>query len=78
MEMILRELLGLTNLLGAQTLYIYETMEVDIIRKNNGLIFRTFQIVTPRLKNLNYSQKLTVVGLISSLCKKHFPKKKGY
>ena len=45
---------------------------------HENLMFATFQIVTPRLEGLNDSQKLTVVGFIPSLCKRHFLRKEGY
>ena len=76
--MVLRELLGQADLSEAQTLCIHETMEVIVVRKDKNLILAIFQIVTPRLKDLDDSQKFTVVGLISSLCRNHFSRKEGY
>ena len=77
-EMVLRELLGPADLSGAQALCIHETTEVIVVCKDENLMFATFQIVTPRLEDLDNSQKFTVVGLIQSLCRDHFPRKKGY
>ena len=49
-----------------------------MVCKDENFMLVTFQIVTPRLEGLDNSQKLTVVGLISSLGKNHFPRKEGY
>ena len=49
-----------------------------MVCKNENLMLAAFQIVTPRLEGFDNSQKLTVVGLISSLGMNHFPRKKGY
>ena len=78
LEMILKEFLSPENLFGAQTLYIYETIKVIVVRKDKNLMLATFQIVTPRLESLNNSQKLAVIGLIPSLCRNFFPRKEGY
>ena len=76
--MVSRELLGPTDLSGAQAFCIHETTDVIVIHKDENLMLTTFQIVVPRLKDLDNSQKLTVVGLIPSLYRNHFPKKEGY
>ena len=73
--MVLRELLGPADLPRAQTLCIYETTEVIVVYKDENLMFAVFQIMTLRLKDLDDSQKLAVVDLIPSLCRKYFPKK---
>ena len=78
LKIVSKELLGSADLSGAQTLCIHETTEVIMIRKDENLMLATFQIVTPRLKGLDNSQKLAVMGLIPSLCRNHFPGKKGY
>ena len=78
LEMISRELLGPADLFGAQTLCIHETTEVVVIRKDKNLMLAIFQLVPPGLKSLDDSQKLTVVGFISSLGRNHFPGKKDY
>ena len=77
-EVVLRELLGLADLSGAQALCIYETTEVIVVRKNKNLMLAAFQVVTPGLESLDDSQKLAVVGLIAYLCWNHFPRKKRY
>ena len=76
--MISRELLGLANLFETQTLCIYKTTEVIVVRKDKNLILATFQIVTPHLESLNNSQKLAVVSLIQSLCRNYFSRKESY
>ena len=76
--MITRKLLGPTDLSGAQAFRIYETTEIIVVLKDENLMLATFQKVAPRLESLNNSQKLTVVGLISSLCRNHFLRKESY
>ena len=76
--MILRELLGLTDLPGAQTLCIYKTTEVIMVRKDKNLMFAAFEIVTPRHESFNDTQKLTVVGLVLYFRYNHFFQKEGY
>ena len=49
-----------------------------MVRKDKNLMLATFQIVTPRLEIFDNSQKLTVVGLISSLGRNHFLRKEDY
>ena len=77
-KIILRELLGPADLFGAQTLHIRKTTEVIMVHKDENLMLAVFQIMTPRLKGFDNSQKLIVVGFVSSLCRNHFPKKKHY
>ena len=76
--MVSGELLGPTDLSGAQTLCIHEARKVVMVCKDKYLVLATFQIVTPYLKGFANSQKLAFVGLISSLCKNHFSQKKCY
>ncbi len=44
LEVVLREFLGLVDLIKAQTLYIYELKEVIIVNKDEDLVFATFQL----------------------------------
>ena len=74
----MEELLGPADLSGAQILCIDEITEVIMVRKVENLMLAAFQIVTPHLEDFDNSQKLTVVGLVSSLCGNHFPRKEGY
>ena len=67
--------MGPADLFGAQTLCIYETIKIIMVRKNKNLMLAAFQIVTPCLKSFDDSQKLTVVGLILCFCRNHFPRK---
>lgn len=55
------------NLSKAQTLCIYELLKAIIISENKIFILIPFKIVLPSLKNLNNSQKLTIISLIPSL-----------
>ena len=65
--MISRELLGPTDLSGAQALCIHELTEVIVVRKDENLMLAAFQVVPPGLESLDDSQKLAVVGLIACL-----------
>ena len=53
--MVLREFLGSTNLLGAQTLCIYKTTEIVIICEDKNLMLAAFQIMTSCLEGFNNS-----------------------
>ena len=66
------EFLGPADLSKAQTLYIHEAIKVVVVCEDKHLVFATFQIVTPCLKDFDDSQKLAVVGFILSLCRNHF------
>ena len=66
--MVLRELLGLIDLLGAQTLYIHKTMEFILVCKDKNLILIAFQVVAPYFEGFDNSQKLNVVGLVLYFC----------
>ena len=76
--MVLKELLGLIDLLAAQTLCIYKTMKVIVICKDKNLMLVAFQVVVPSLEYFNNGWKLSVVGLILSFCRNYFPQKKDY
>ena len=73
LKVITRELLGPTDLSGAQALCVHESAEVIMVRKDKNLIFAAFQIVTPRLKGFDNSQKLIVIGLVLFFPWNHFP-----
>ena len=77
-KVITRELLGPTDLSGAQALCIHELTEVIMVRKDENLMLAAFQIVTPRLEGFDDGQKLAVVGFIACLCRNHFPRKERY
>ena len=49
-----------------------------MVCKDENLILATFQIVTPHLEGFDNSQKLIVLGLVSYLCRNHFPIKERY
>ncbi len=53
LKVVLRELLGPTDLARAQTLHIHKLKEVIVVSEDKNLVFATFQIVMPILKNLN-------------------------
>ena len=77
-KVITRELLGLMDLSGAQALCIHELTKVIMVCKDENFMLAAFPIVTPCLEGFDDSQKLTVVGLISYLCRNHFPRKECY
>ena len=76
--MVLREFLGPADLFEAQTLSIYETMEVIIVHKDENIMLAAFQVVAPYLKDFDNSQKLTVVGLVLDFRWNHFPQIERY
>ncbi len=76
--MVLKELLGLADLVGAQTLCIHELTEVVVVNEDEDLMFAVFQVVAPSFKGFNDSQELLVVGFVSSLNGNHFLREKGY
>ena len=78
LKVITRELLGPTDLSGAQALCIHELTEVIVVRKDENLMLAAFQVVTPCLEGFDDSQKLTVVGLVLCFRWNHFPRKEGY
>lgn len=67
--MILKELLSLSNLTGAETVWIPKSMQIVIVDRDKELIFVTFQIVVTSLECFNNGQKLIVVSFVPSLYK---------
>ena len=54
-KVILREFVGLINLSRAQTLYIYEIIEVIVICKDEILILIVFQVIISSFEYFNNS-----------------------
>lgn len=52
-EIVLRNFLGLTDLLKAQTLDMNKFLDVIMVSKNEDHIFATFYMVIPSLKSFN-------------------------
>ena len=77
-KVIAKELLGPTDLCGAQAFRIHEAAEVVVVCEDKNLVFANFQIVPPYFKCFNDSQKLAVVGFVLSFCRNHLPRKEGY
>ena len=48
--MVLKEFLGLANLMKTQTLYIYKLTEIIMVNKNENYLFTAFKIVLPDFK----------------------------
>lgn len=48
--MVIKVLLDSLNLVGAQTFYIYESIEVVMVYKDENFVFALLQIVVPSFK----------------------------
>ena len=59
-----RKLLGPSRLPAVKNFGGYKILEVLIINKNLDFIFRSFKIMVPFFKGLNYYQKLLIVDFI--------------
>lgn len=53
LKLILKEFLGLLNLIKAQALYIYYPIKIIIVAKNENFIFVAIYIVATGLKSFN-------------------------
>ena len=71
-KMVIKELLGPANLTKAQTLYVYELLEVIMVSKNEYLVFTIFWVVLLGFKSFNNSEKLTVLSFVPNLGRNHF------
>ena len=78
LEIVLREFLGPTDLFGAQTLCIHKAIKIVVIYQDKYFILTTFQIVMPRLRNFDNSQKIIIINLVSSFCINYFLRKEDY
>ena len=58
------KLLGLSCLPAVKNFGDYKILEVLIINKNLDFIFRSFKIVVPFFKGLNYYQKLFIMDFV--------------
>ena len=56
--------LGLLNLPAIKNFSDYKILKVLIINKNLDFIFRSFEIMVPLFKSLNYRQKLLIVNFV--------------
>lgn len=63
MKLVVKELLGLTNLIRAQTLLIYELTQVIIVFKDENLVFIALSIVSQGFKSFKNIQKLLNMSL---------------
>ena len=70
--------MGPADLSGAQTLHIHKATKVVVVCEDEHFVLAAFQIVTPCFEGFDNSQKLAVVGLVSSLCRNHFSRKERY
>ena len=78
LEVVSWQLLSPPDLSGAQAFYIHKALEVVVVYEHENFILATFQIVSPSLECFNHCQQLSIVGLISSLCRNHLSGKKSY
>ena len=78
LKMILRELLGPSDLSATQTLCTHKTTEVIVVYKNKNLMLAAFYVVAPYLESFDNSQKLAVVSLVLCFRWNHFSQKKWY
>lgn len=76
--MVLRDLLGLTNLLRAYTFNIYKLSEVVIVNKIKNFLFAIFQVWMPSIKGLNDGQELLIIGAITSFIRDYFLREKNH
>ena len=70
--MVFRELLSPADISGAQALCIHEVTKVVMVCEDEHFVLAAFQITMPYFENFDNSQKLAVIGLVSSLCGNHF------
>lgn len=66
------------NLFKAEVLSIHNLFKVVMIDENRNFVFIAFQIVAPIFKDFKNSQKLLIVGFITSLSRDNFLKEKSY
>ncbi len=78
LEVVLRELLGLADLIRAKAFCIHKSTEVIMINKDENLVFSALQVVAPSLKDFNDSQELLIVNFIPNLSGDHLSSEKGY
>ncbi len=71
LEVVLRELLSLADLMRVQAFCIHESTEIIIVSKDEDLVFTTLQVIAPNLKGFNDSQKLLIVSFVPSLSRDH-------
>lgn len=76
--MVLRDLLGPTDLKRTETFCIYKLAEIIIVSKNKDLIFVAFKIVASSLKDLKNSQNFLIAGFVSCLNQNHLLQEISY
>lgn len=74
--MVLRDLLGLTNLLRAYTFNIYKLSEVVIVNKIKNFLFAIFQVLMLSIKGFTHGQELLIIGSITSFIRDYFLREK--
>lgn len=78
LKMVMRKFLDPSNLLRAQTLYIYELTKIVVICEKINLILKTLQVVAPSFEGFNNIQEFLIMSFITSLYLNHFLRKKDY
>lgn len=76
--MIFEKFLGPLNLSRAQNFYIYKTIKIIIIDKYQKFVLAIFLKVLPYFKNINNSQKFTILSFKTSFFTNYFTQKVGY
>lgn len=75
--MVLKELLGLSDILEAQALSIYKPTRIDVVGKNKNFVFLAFQIMVLSLKGFTNSQKFLIMHFILSFSQNHLSREKN-
>lgn len=78
LKVVPKELLSPTDLPRAEVFDIHKLTKVIVVGKNKNLIFITFQVVVPSLKDFNDGQKYLIIDLIMTLSKNHLLWEKSY
>lgn len=66
------------DLLGTETLYIYELIEVILFGEIEDFMLAVFQVLVPSFKGFNNSQKIFIVGFLPAQSWDHLSGKKDY
>lgn len=76
--MVLGKFLSPPDLTKTKLFYIYELTQIIIVSKDQKLIFTTFQVLLPNLKNLNNDQQLFIIRFVASFSEDCFLREKSH
>lgn len=68
----MKNFLGLTIPLGAETFYQYKLTEVVVIYENKNFKLVALKVMVPSLESFNNGQKLQIMSLTFGLGQNHF------